>query len=103
MVYDKFLTITQGTRLVIDGVKNLDIIDVISDDGDNFNNHVNEIVTDMKKGKSYPEIIGIQAIDKNIILVEGHTRVTAHMVAHPDKNIKMILGTSPEVSKWYFY
>jgi hypothetical protein len=61
------------------------------------------IVEDLKRGKVYPELIGVDGAAGEIILMEGHTRATAHALAKAPSQIKCIVGSSVSMRNWAFY
>jgi hypothetical protein len=88
-----------GTRLVADGVKNLD-------QGQNgeIRGKVAGIATRLRGGEKFDPLIVAQHIglDK-AVLVEGHHRVTAYAWAELPSEIELFIGTSTHMDRWVFY
>src|SRR5713226_850185 len=53
------------------------------------------VVADLKRGKKFPDLIGVEGQNGDIILMEGHTRATAYVVSPPADPIRCIVGSSP--------
>jgi hypothetical protein len=100
--YPKYLSLSQGTRSVVVGASNVDVIEV-EENGDSFNAHIRGAAAEMEKGRRHPPLIGVETGAGDVVLAEGNTRATAHIYAGIDENIKLIVGTSPSASGWVFY
>jgi hypothetical protein len=61
------------------------------------------LAEDLRRGKRYAELIGVDGQSGNIILMEGHTRATAYALAQLPDRIECIVGSSPSMSQWAFY
>ncbi|HSZ03421.1 MAG TPA: hypothetical protein VK788_28255 [Terriglobales bacterium] len=85
-----------GTRLVSDGAKNIRSRILPN----NTNPQILAIADDVRNGKTYPELIAVAEEGQDIILVEGHMRATAYILAGWSGPIDCILGASPSMHKW---
>jgi hypothetical protein len=54
-------------------------------------------------GQRYPELITVEASDGALILVEGHTRATAYVVAALPEPVACFVGSSRRMRIWAFY
>jgi hypothetical protein len=97
--YPTWKDLSLGTRIVADGAQNLDSVVAAED----VNKNVAELVAELKKGKQYPELIGVQNENDEIVLVEGHSRATAYALAGLVEPIGSIVGSSPNMKDWGFY
>ena len=67
-----------GTRFVTGGANNIASVVAAED----VNKNVAGLIADLKKGRRYPELIGVADECDEIILIEGqHSRATAYAVA----------------------
>ena len=67
--YAKFKTwidLTKGTRLVVDGARNVDLTQV----DENANAHIKAVTNLLKNGKRYPDLIAVEGDNGFFILVE---------------------------------
>jgi hypothetical protein len=85
-----------GTRLVSDGAKNIHSRILPN----NTNPQILAIADDVRNGKTYPELIAVAGEGQDIILVEGHMRATAYILAGWSVSIDCILGASPSMHEW---
>lgn len=100
--YNKWIEISGGSRLVVDGAKNIDTNQILEDDY-NINEAIKTVAQEFKKGIRYPELIVAKGEDDFLVLIEGHTRATAYALANIKENIKIIVGTSSQMNNWIFY
>lgn len=87
-----------GTRLVVNGARNVDRV-VVEDANDN----IRSVEAALRRGVRYPELIGVDGDGGDIILVEGHTRATAYVLAQLPDRVECIVGSSPAMNNWRFY
>jgi hypothetical protein len=71
------VTLSGGTRVVVDGVENINSL-VAAEDA---NRNIRAVADDLRSGKRYAELIGVDGEVGKVILVEGHTRATAYALA----------------------
>jgi hypothetical protein len=91
-----WVTFSGGSRLVIDGAKNLEWTAEHRDPKPN----VNGILRSLNEGKRFPPLIGVESHDGFLILIEGHSRATAY-VASATIEFEMFVGSSPSMRNWY--
>jgi hypothetical protein len=94
-----WIELSGGTRLVSEGAKNIAPGGPAEDAAVN----IRAVVADLRRGKRYPALIGVEDQNRGIILMEGHTRATAYIVSPPADPIACIVGSSPTVASWAFY
>jgi len=83
------------TRLVSDGAKNIGSRILPND----TNAQILTIAEAFKNGSRYPELIAV-AVGEDIVLVEGHMRATAYILAGWPARVACILGASPTMDRW---
>jgi len=93
------VALSSGSRLVSQGSEN---VGSGNSTGDTVVN-TRAIVEDFKRGKVFPELIGVDRAAGEIILMEGHTRATAYALAKVPSQIECIVGSSVSMSNWAFY
>jgi hypothetical protein len=54
-------------------------------------------------GKKHPELIAAKAKDGSLIIIEGHARATAYVIAQHFVNIEALVASSASMPEWYFY
>jgi len=94
--------LTRLTMLVADGARNAsnpyyasDVILV----------HVPAIAEAVRAGESLPELIFVaEPGSDELVLVEGHKRATAYLLAidDPTEELAAIVGTSPSIARWWW-
>jgi hypothetical protein len=97
--YPTWVDLSGGTRVVADGAKNIDSVVA----AENVNQNVKALVVELRKGKRYPELIGVKNDNDEIVLVEGHSRATAYAVAKLVEPVQSFVGSSPNMKDWAFY
>lgn len=100
--YANFPTWTQlsgGTRLVADGARNTDHVQT----AESANVNIKAVAKALVAGQRYPELVAAEAHDSSLILVEGHTRATAYVVAGFAGPVDCFVGSSPSMHTWAFY
>jgi hypothetical protein len=88
-----------GTRRVVDGAANIDSFDL----GNRTNNVILAVAADVRAGKRYAELIGAEGEGGDIILIEGHVRATAYVLAQLPEGVECIVGSSPAMHTWAAY
>ena len=94
-----WIELSGGTRLVTDGAKNI----APGGPAEEAAVNIRAVVAELKRGKRFPELIGVEDQNGDIILMEGHTRATAYVLSPPAEPIGCILGNSPTMTSWAFY
>jgi hypothetical protein len=85
------------TRRVIEGAGNVDRLHLGP-----VNQSVRAIAADMRAGRRYPELVAVEGEAGRLIVMEGNTRVTAHVYADLQEPFRFMLGSSPYMSRWIF-
>ncbi len=97
-----WITGSAGTRLVADGAMNLDSGSL----PDSLRFKIRTIEANVRTGCKPPELIlAGRGDDSPLVLVEGHSRATAYVLASeylPD-GIEVIVGLSPDMGSWDWY
>jgi hypothetical protein len=94
-----WVELSGGTRFVIEGAKHIGSDTPAEDAAVN----IRAVAEDLKRGKRYAELIGVDGQSGDIILMEGHTRATAYAVAQLPDRIDCLVGSSPLMNRWAFY
>jgi hypothetical protein len=94
-----WLALSGDSRLVADGAANIGTAVA----PDNVNTHVACVADRVRRGEKFPELILVQALDGGLILLEGHTRATAYVMAPVREPIEALVGTSSHISQWAFH
>jgi len=94
-----WVELSGGTRFVIEGAKHIGSDTPAEDAAVN----IRAVAEDLKRGKRYAELIGVDGQSGDIILMEGHTRATAYAIAQLPDRIDCLVGSSPSMSRWAFY
>lgn len=97
--YETWVRLSGGSRLVVDGAKRVGANHV----GENANENIKAVVYDLRAGKRYPALIAAESEGGFLILVEGHTRATAYVLARIPQSIEIFVGSSPQMKLWAFY
>jgi len=100
--YPAWVKLSAGTRLVANGAKNIDIIQV----GENLNSKVKAVEKRVEGGAVFSKLILVSKNKNNdLILVEGHTRATAYELAKDflQEEIEVIVGYSKDLESWVWY
>ena len=101
--FDDWVKLSNGSRLVLDGAKNVDKIDVMGNDGVLINTRIKTVVADLRGGKRYPELIAVKNHEEFLVLLEGHMRATAYALFGIKEDIEIIVGSSTSMHEWAFY
>jgi hypothetical protein len=84
-----------GSRLVADGVKNLDSVQT----DENTSVHVKAVANRLTQEETFPPLIAAESAGgPDIVLIEGHTRATAYALSGIPNEITVLIGTSPDMS-----
>ena len=97
-----WITGSAGTRLVADGAMNLDSGSL----PDSLRSKIRTIEASVRAGYMSPELILAGLGDESpLVLVEGHSRATAYVLASSDlpNGVEVIIGLSPDMGNWYWY
>lgn len=96
---DSLLKVSGTSRLVADGAKNYTLGKAPA----HFSERVDGVIGRLNNGEQLCHLIAVEADDVNLVLVEGHTRATAYVVAKPSYPITVLVGTSPLMKRWSFF
>lgn len=102
MLYARFptwLELSGGSRRVGDGVANLDTVAA----AENANANVRALAARLVAGATFPELILVEAADDTLVLVEGHARATAQVLAGHTTRVPALVGRSQHMAGWAFY
>lgn len=97
--FSTWITLSGGSRSVVDGAKNVERIQT----AENANDNIRAVAEKVRSGHRFPELIVVQADGQDLILVEGHTRATAYVLAQPSNPIELLVGSSSLLKQWVFY
>jgi hypothetical protein len=90
-----WVALSSGSRLVIDGAKNLEW----TEDNRDPKPNVSGILRRLSEGESLAPLIGVESGDGFLILVEGHARATAYVLSD-HAAFEMFVGSSAAIRKW---
>ena len=102
--YPIWLALSKGTRRVVDGAHNLEIVPVTDSEGRLINANILAVSNAIRqRGIFFPELLA--AVDDRapakIVVFEGHTRATAVVHARTPHPIPFIIGSSPTMHSWW--
>jgi hypothetical protein len=93
--------VSGGTLRVVDAAANLPH-DLLRDVyGVDLNRSIENIADSVRRGETHPEIIAVESPLGWLVLVEGHARATAHVLAVRPPSV--LIGTSPGIAAWQLY
>jgi len=87
------------SRLVADGAANIGKVEA----QDNVCKHVAQLAIRVRLGERFPELILVQALGGGFIVLEGHTRATAYVLAPVRVPVEALIGSSPGIGQWAFH
>ena len=99
---EPWVTFTRRTRLVTDGARNLDNIQV-ADGPHPVNANINAVLAAVRAGAQFPELILVAGENGDLILLEGHARATAYVAANVTAPVGVFIGSSPAMKRWALY
>jgi hypothetical protein len=104
--FDNWVALSGGTRSVFDGATRIassrgqtnamPVVQTITD-------AVQAVAIEVNRGKKYPPLIAAEATDGCFILLEGHTRATAYVVAKTTEGLELYVAASPHIAQWGWY
>jgi hypothetical protein len=101
--HETWVKLSAGTRLVGDGARNIDHIQVSESPTVTLNGNVKAVTEAIRNGESYPELIAVAGPRDVLILVEGHTRATAYVRSQYSQPIICLVGTSARMAQSAYY
>jgi hypothetical protein len=63
---------------------------------------VRAMAAQIRDGVVFRELIAVSDLAGGLVLVEGHTRATAYLLAKVDRDVPAFIGTSPSIATWAF-
>jgi hypothetical protein len=101
--YDYWIELSKGSRLAIDAAQTISAGEVVFEvPNDGFLALANAL----RCGATFPELIVVRAgEDSDLVVLEGHMRLTAYALVPEGlpKELPIVLGTSPELTRWDLY
>ena len=95
-----WLCLTGGSRLIGDGAANVDTVFV----AENANANIKAVATSVKLGERFPELIVVAETEQGpFVVIEGHSRATAYVLAKAPETVDVIVGVSPCVKSSPFW
>lgn len=101
--YQSWINLAGPARRVIDGAVRLESFNPANPDESSMAPRIRNIVGHIEHGKTFEPLIGVESGGGAIVLVEGHSRATAHAIARPTRPLSLLLGNSPRMSEWSFF
>lgn len=87
--------LSDGSRRVRDGARR-----VAAGDMSPLSSHVHAVASRLRTGWRPMPIIVVQDADGQQVILEGHTRATAHAMEAADLSYTVLLGTSVDMHRW---
>ena len=87
------------SRHVVDGAARIGSVHA----GEETGRNVLAIAVRLRAGDRFEDLIGVVGDGSDLILVEGHARATAYVLAGALDGVTMLLGSSPAMRSWKFY
>src|SRR3989442_4086072 len=103
--FDNWVALSGGTRSVYDGATRIAASAGKADAQaavQNLTVAVQAVANEVRGGKKYPPLIAADTADGCLILLEGHTRATAYVVAET-KDFEVYVASSPHIAQWRWY
>jgi len=99
--YRTFIQLTSGSRLVRDGGKNAETIQV----QEGLSERILDLAQAVSKGERHPPLIAVAPdVAAAPVILEGNTRASAYVrELRSEEEIEVILGVSPAVSAMAFF
>ena len=94
-----WVRLSGGTRRIADGANNVGLVHV----NDNINRHIEEIATEIEKGRVFPDLICADALNGQYVLIEGHARATAYELSGKPDVFGVVVGVSKSIREWCWY
>jgi hypothetical protein len=101
--YDYWEELSGGTRMAVDGAKNAlagRVVFRVSGDGLVY------MANELRRGVQFPPLILVaKAVDAYLVVMEGHVRLTAYLIA-PEYilgELEAIIGYSEHIADWGCY
>jgi hypothetical protein len=94
-----WIALAVSGRSVADGAANINKVVA----PDNVNAHITQVADRVRRGEKFPELILVQTLDGQLILLEGHTRATAYLIAPIRGPIDAFVGSSLQIGQWAFH
>jgi len=91
--------LSEGSRMVVDGARNIGRLQT----GEDIKDKVEAVVKKIERGHRFPELVTVQTAGDDLVLVEGHKRATAYMIAKPPYPIRLLIGSSSQIKSWRWY
>jgi hypothetical protein len=99
--YPTFIGLTNGSRLVRDGSRNVGSVQV----GEKLDKRILELSKAVSEGERHPPLIAMASdLETTPVILEGNKRASAYVRdAPPSEEVEVIVGVSPNVSAMHFF
>ena len=88
--------VSEGAKKVVAGLQ------VLSAEAREFVDGVPIVAERVKAAQQFPELVAVRdAHSQNIVLMEGHTRATAFVIAQKPSSVRVLLGSSARMHEWW--
>jgi hypothetical protein len=98
IAHSNWSELSNGTRLVSFGARNLHRYS-----SDERFQQIIPIAEAVRAGNRFPPLIAVQHQEGHLVLIEGHSRATAYVMAGSVETAEAFVGSSPSMSNWPFY
>jgi len=99
--YVTWIKLSGGTRRIRDGAANVRQLQVF--ENHDINASIRATARAIDEGKLMPELIAVAqaAHGRDLVLLEGHTRATAYLIARkPPAEVAVLVGWSASIDQW---
>lgn len=103
IAYDYWVELSGGTRMAVDGARNAllgKVVFHVSSDGLVY------MANELQQGAQFPPLILVaRDIDAYLVVMEGHVRLTAYLIApeYIPSELEVIIGYSEHLTDWGCY
>lgn len=98
------LELSKGKRLVREGAANfLAGAQGLSKEAQEMIAGIPPIIEGISAGRRYPELIAVTDANSPIVLLEGHTRATAYVIAGAPQAVSVLIGNSAHMRDWWLF
>lgn len=64
--------------------------------------HIRAVARLVESGATFPELIATENGAGSLVLLEGHTRATAYVLARRQTSVEVLVASSPRIAEWAF-
>jgi hypothetical protein len=88
--------VSAGAQRVLAGIPSL------SAEAQKFVQGVPIVVEKIRSGQQFPDLVAVRdSRSQGIVIMEGHTRATAHVIAQRPSSVSVLIGSSARMHEWW--